>query len=113
MDERRADTALRRAAEEQAAQDEKERQWRIARGTATREDLAGPAVGPEPLARGAWMTELPPERRPRAAPSQANYSLPTLNYARAWFHHVHGLSDSHSIARIPHTVSSQAPLPKR
>lgn len=48
----------------------RQRQWRVARGTATAADLAGPVAGPEPPGRGAWMTELPPERRPRAAPSQ-------------------------------------------
>ena len=72
MDERRADAVLRRAAQEQADEDEKQRRWRIARGTATAEDLAGPAAGPGPPARGAWMTELPPERRPKAAPSQVS-----------------------------------------
>ena len=39
-------------------------------GRATAEDLAGPVRGPEPPQRGAWMTELPEERRPNAVPSQ-------------------------------------------
>lgn len=47
-----------------AAQQERERQWRVARGEATAADLAGPAVPPgQELARDTWMTELPPERR--------------------------------------------------
>ena len=68
VDDRRAERALRAefAAEQAAA--ERARQWRVARGTATAEDLAGPSQEQfgEP-AREAWMTELPPERSARGA----------------------------------------------
>lgn len=49
---------------------ERERQWRIAKGTATEEDRMGP-VSREPEGRGTWMTELPVSRRP-AQPQQVN-----------------------------------------
>lgn len=63
-DDRRAEARLRAEFEKEAAAAERQRQWRIMRGEATAEDLAGPAVeqfgGP---ARESWMTELPPERQ--------------------------------------------------
>ena len=41
------------------------------RGEATAEDLKGPARAPgSKMERGDWMTQLPPERRPNATPSQ-------------------------------------------
>ena len=55
---------------DEAAKQETERQWRIARGNATAEDRAGPITAAGPLTRGSWMTELPAERRPRATPTQ-------------------------------------------
>lgn len=73
VDERREEAELRREFAAQAAQAERERQWRIARGQATAEDLAGPAAVPgQPMTRETWMTDLPPEKRagvPGAMPS--------------------------------------------
>lgn len=67
VDERREEAELRREFEVAAAQEERERQWRIARGEATAADLAGPAaLGP--ASRDTWMTELPPERRTDGPP---------------------------------------------
>lgn len=64
VDERREEAELRREFAAQAAQAERERQWRIARGEATADDLAGPAAVPgQPVARETWMTELPPEKQ--------------------------------------------------
>eukprot|EP00887_Chlorella_sp_A99_P006302 scaffold3.g6302.t1 len=63
VDERREDARLRRLAAEHVAQQERERQWRVARGEATAEDLAGPAAALGAVARETWMTELPPERQ--------------------------------------------------
>ena len=62
---------MRRLAEEMAAQQERERQWRVARGTATAEDLRGPICS-GPAERDTWMTELPEARRPNVQPSQVN-----------------------------------------
>lgn len=47
-----------------AAQQERERQWRVARG----EEPAGPGPNAGPAQRETWMTELPPERRPGMGP---------------------------------------------
>ncbi len=67
LDEAREDARLRRLAGEAAAAEERARQWRVARGTATAEDLAGPVrVGP--AARESWMTVLPEMRKPKAGP---------------------------------------------
>ena len=69
VDERRQDAELRREFAAVAAREERERQWRIAKGQATAADLAGP-VAPQPVGvqRETWMTELPPEKRqPTAA----------------------------------------------
>lgn len=69
VDERRQDAELRREFAAVAARQERERQWRVAKGQATAADLAGP-VAPQPVGvvRDTWMTELPPERRqPTAA----------------------------------------------
>ncbi|KAL4855003.1 DnaJ subfamily C member 14 [Chlorella vulgaris] len=63
VDARRQEAELRREFVAQAAVAERARQWRMARGEATAEDLAGPARGLEALERDTWMTELPPERR--------------------------------------------------
>ncbi|GFR39678.1 hypothetical protein Agub_g150 [Astrephomene gubernaculifera] len=63
LDERRADAELRRAAEAAAAQQERERAWRIARGEEVA--AAGPGGWPGASAgsqRETWMTDLPPER---------------------------------------------------
>ena len=75
IDAAREDAALRRRAAEDAAQQERERQWRVARGTATPEDLRGP-VRFGPAAREAWMTELPEAARPSAVPTQTNVVRP-------------------------------------
>jgi curved DNA-binding protein CbpA len=73
VDERREEAALRRAAAAHAAQEERARQWRVARGEATPQDLEGPAGGGGgPAARDAWMTELPPEATVRQGPPQGN-----------------------------------------
>lgn len=77
VDERRQEAELRREFAAAAAQAERERQWRVARGQATAEDLAGPVKGPGPLERDTWMTDLPPERRADAGPS-----LPSVGVAR-------------------------------
>ncbi|BDA44900.1 probable DnaJ homolog subfamily C member 5 at C-terminar half [Coccomyxa sp. Obi] len=71
IDADREDARLRRLAAEMAAQEERERQWRVARGTATAEDLRGP-IRTGPAERETWMTELPESRRPNAQPSQVN-----------------------------------------
>lgn len=71
IDADREDARLRRLAAEVAAQQERERQWRVARGTATAEDLQGP-IRSGPAERDTWMTELPEARRPNAQPSQVN-----------------------------------------
>lgn len=71
IDADREDARLRRLAEEMVAQQERERQWRVARGTATAEDLRGP-IRTGPAERDTWMTELPESRRPNAQPSQVN-----------------------------------------
>ncbi|GFH32159.1 J domain-containing protein, partial [Haematococcus lacustris] len=61
LDAEREDAELRRRAIEAVQQQERERQWRVARG----EEPAGPAiVMPGSQAgsqRESWMTELPPE----------------------------------------------------
>jgi hypothetical protein len=74
LDEARADARLRRLATDAAAAEEVARQWRVARGTATPADLAGPASA-GPAAREAWMTALPEARRP-SAPSQTSVVRP-------------------------------------
>lgn len=71
LDGAREDAKMRERAEAAAAQEERERQWRVARGTATAEDLCGPIrVGP--AQRDTWMTDLPEARRPNVAPQQVN-----------------------------------------
>ena len=71
LDGAREEGRLRELATAAAAQEERERQWRVARGTATAEDLKGPIrVGP--AQRDTWMTDLPEERRANPAPSQVN-----------------------------------------
>lgn len=73
VDKRREEAELRRFTQEFAAQQERERQWRIAQGKATAEDLAGPAPMPGVAeARQSWMTDLPEVRNPSAAPPQGN-----------------------------------------
>ena len=75
LDEAREDARLRELATQAATQEERERQWRVARGTATAEDLKGPIrVGP--AQRDTWMTVLPEERRPDPTPSQVNVVRP-------------------------------------
>lgn len=71
IDAEREDARLRRLAEEVAEQQERERQWRVARGTATQEDLRGP-VHRGPAQRDTWMTDLPEAHRPNATPSQTS-----------------------------------------
>ncbi len=75
VDERRQDAELRREFAAVAAREERERQWRIAKGQATAADLAGPVVAqPVGVQRETWMTELPPERsEPTAA------AMPTVS----------------------------------
>ncbi|KAK9831957.1 hypothetical protein WJX81_002921 [Elliptochloris bilobata] len=70
LDEAREDARLRAAAAEAVAAEERARQWRVARGTATAEDLTGP-VRAQPAGREAWMTVLPEARRP-SKPSQTS-----------------------------------------
>ncbi|GAB4822070.1 hypothetical protein N2152v2_009116 [Parachlorella kessleri] len=73
VDDRRQEKALRAEFEKEQAAAERQRQWRVMRGQATAEDLAGPSQqqfgGPS---REAWMTELPPERK-------AGGALPSLS----------------------------------
>ncbi|KAK9908498.1 hypothetical protein WJX75_008702 [Coccomyxa subellipsoidea] len=71
IDADREDARLRRLAAEVAAQQERERQWRVARGTATAEDLQGP-IRSGPAERDTWMTDLPEARRPNTQPLQVN-----------------------------------------
>lgn len=71
LDGAREEASLREMAQQAAAQEERERQWRVARGTATEEDLKGPIqVGP--AQRDTWMTELPEARRASAVPTQVS-----------------------------------------
>jgi hypothetical protein len=67
-------TTLLAARLQVAAQQERERQWRVARG----EEPAGPGPMAGPAQRETWMTELPPERRPGTGPpsqhSQTTFS---------------------------------------
>jgi curved DNA-binding protein CbpA len=74
VDKRREEEELRKFTEEYAAQEARERQWRIARGQATAEDLAianntithrGNATNP--VGRDSWMTDLPPEKAATAS----------------------------------------------
>jgi curved DNA-binding protein CbpA len=70
VDKRREEAELRRFTEEYAAQEERERQWRIAKGTATAEDLNPKVTGKGPSAGGgrdSWMTDLPPEKAATAS----------------------------------------------
>ena len=78
LDASREDARLRELATQAAAQEERERQWRVARGTATAEDLRGPIqVGP--AQRDTWMTVLPEAQRANAVPTQVNVvSSPTI-----------------------------------
>ena len=83
VDDRREDARLHKLAEEHVAQQERERQWRVARGEATAEDLAGPVAISAKAARETWMTELPPERQANAAamPSVSGATLAQLRNA--------------------------------
>jgi curved DNA-binding protein CbpA len=73
--ERRAAAALRAEFAAHAAAAERERQWRVARGEATAEDLAGPAGPP---AREEWMTVAPAAgRASAAAPGQSKTAFTT------------------------------------
>ena len=68
---------MRREFEATAAKEERERQWRVARGQATAADLAGPvegAPGWAPQERDTWMTDLPPERAVGGAPTMPSVS---------------------------------------
>jgi hypothetical protein len=57
--------------------EERQRQWRVVRGTATAEDLRGP-VSRRPQARDSWMTDLPAERSAPAQMSQTSVVRLTL-----------------------------------
>ncbi|KAA6418637.1 MAG: hypothetical protein FRX49_11462 [Trebouxia sp. A1-2] len=71
IDDAREDARLFKIASELADDEEHKRQWRVARGEATAEDLAGPVRrGPQP--RDSWMTDLPPERVPTTLAPQGN-----------------------------------------
>ncbi|DBB10067.1 TPA: hypothetical protein ACH3X3_001657 [Trebouxia sp. C0006] len=71
IDDAREDARLFKIASELADDEERKRQWRVARGEATAEDLAGPVRrGPQP--RDSWMTDLPPERVPTTLAPQGN-----------------------------------------
>lgn len=74
VDKRREEEELRRFTEEYAAQEARERQWRIARGQATAEDLAKAddkiitaRNNMNPVGRDSWMTDLPPEKAATAS----------------------------------------------
>jgi len=68
VDQQRESVALHKAEVEWRAEQERQRQWRIAKGEATAADLAPPPPSSSSLAgsnsnkRERWMTELPPER---------------------------------------------------
>ena len=72
VDERREAAELQRFTAEYTAQQERERQWRIAQGKGTAEDLRGPvrAAASGPPTRETWMTELPEVQVASAAPPQ-------------------------------------------
>lgn len=65
--------------QEQLKRDEVARQWRIAKGEATAEDLKGPLTAGEPK-REEWITVLPANRRPQgpSQKSQVSCSLATI-----------------------------------
>ncbi|KAG2444929.1 hypothetical protein HXX76_001665 [Chlamydomonas incerta] len=69
LDERRADLELRKRAEAAAAVQERERQWRVARGEEVL--VAGPS-GPMGFERETWMTDLPPELSARIGGGQVS-----------------------------------------
>jgi len=76
MDNRRKQAAERKEAEAFYAQQERDREWRVARGEATPEDLSGPvggaaAAGGGGITRDSWMTQLP-ERVASTAPPTGN-----------------------------------------
>ena len=80
--QRKEDERVRKLELEAAEEEERARQWRMVKGEATADDLAvGRAgghvqmVGRAPT-REAWMTELPPERRPDKQPSQKSKVSP-------------------------------------
>ncbi len=68
-DKRLEDQRIEKATQEMLQQQERARQWRVARGQATAEDLRGP-VGP--AARDTWMTDLPIARSGGGQPSQTS-----------------------------------------
>ena len=73
VDKRREETELRKFTQEFAVQQERERQWRIAQGKATAEDLSGPLPIPgAPESRQTWMTDLPEVRGPSAGPPKGH-----------------------------------------
>ena len=79
---------------EQLKEQETARQWRVARGEASAEDLKGP-LRPGPAIREEWITVLPASRRP-SAPSQTSQVFPGLRCNQPWHvasikQHVSGL----------------------
>lgn len=68
IDKQREEAEFEAFAAEELARQEKARQWRVARGEATAEDLQGPLKA-GPTEREEWITVLPASRRP-SAPSQ-------------------------------------------
>jgi curved DNA-binding protein CbpA len=67
VDQQRESALLHKAEVEWRAEQERQRQWRIAKGEATAADLAPPPpssslAGSNSNKRETWMTELPPER---------------------------------------------------
>ena len=89
IDAQREDARLRTEYAAEAAKAERERQWRVARGTASATDLAGPAKR-GPVEREAWMTVLPELRRPGATPVQKNVvrTSPMLHLCAGIYTHV-------------------------
>lgn len=107
IDADREDARLRRLAEEMATQQERERQWRVARGTATAEDMRGP-IRAGPAQRDTWMTDLPEARRPNAQPSQVNVvSARCLSAVTPCNCAVHALGRPHLAMHVPQDSALQ------
>lgn len=82
VDRGREDAKLRKMAEEAARQLQREQEWASVR--AGRPLTAVPQATDGPPAREAWMTELPPERRPSQQPSQVRGFEGLLFWAQHW-----------------------------
>ena len=84
IDQEREKAEFEAFAEEERQKEETARQWRVARGQATDEDLQGP-VSARPQGREEWLTALPAARRP-SAPSQKSQASSTSQQARRLTH---------------------------